>query len=186
MTYRELGKKVLEQAGKPLSVKEIFEKACEMGLDKECNDGKILSHSLGSQLGEHNIKEEDKQFYVARKEGKTFFYWLKSREREFPPQKTLDSKEEDDEQSECSGTAKKQKNSFHERVLHPLLVKFLSEDPNFKLLCKTIRHEECKKGEGGECKWNYPDIVGVYFPYNKRNFEIFTPYRSRKTQAFFL
>ncbi len=167
MTYIELGKKVLEQAGKPLSVKEIFEKACEMGLDKECNDGKILSHSLGSQLGEHNIKEEDKQFYVARKEGKTFFYWLKSREREFPPQKTLDAKEEDDEQSECSGTAKKQKNSFHERVLHPLLVKFLSEDPNFKLLCKTIRHEECKKGEGGECKWNYPDIVGAYFPYNK-------------------
>ncbi len=149
MTYIELGKKVLEQAGKPLSVKEIFEKACEMGLDKECKDGKILSHSLGSQLGEHNIKEEDKQFYVARKEGKTFFYWLKSREREFPPQETPDAKEEDDEQSECSGTAKKQKNSFHERVLHPLLVKFLSEDPNFKLLCKTIRHEECKKGEGG-------------------------------------
>lgn len=138
-----------------------------MGLDKECNDGKILSHSLGSQLGEHNIKEEDKQFYVARKEGKSFFYWLKSREREFPPQETPDSKEEDDEQSECSGTAKKQKNSFHERDLHPLLVKFLSEDPNFKLLCKTIRHEECKKGKGGECKWNYPDIVGVYFPYNK-------------------
>ncbi len=167
MTYRELGKKVLEQAEKPLSKEEIFEKACEMGLDKECNDGKILSHSLGSQLGEHNIKEEDKQFYVARKEGGAFFYWLKSREREFPPQETLDAKEEDDEQSECSGTAKKQKNSFHERVLHPLLVKFLSEDPNFKLLCKTIRHEECKKGEGGECKWNYPDIVGVYFPYNK-------------------
>ncbi|RVZ87117.1 HTH domain-containing protein [Helicobacter pylori] len=167
MTYIELGKKVLEQAERPLSVKEIVEKACEMGLDKECNDGKILSHSLGSQLGEHNIKEEDKQFYVARKEGGTYFYWLKSREREFPPQETPDAKEEDDGQSECSGAAKKQEASFHERVLHPLLVKFLSEDPNFKLLCKTIRHEECKKGEGGECRWNYPDIVGVYFPYNK-------------------
>ncbi|GAA7274105.1 COG2958 family protein [Helicobacter pylori] len=167
MIYRELAKKVLEQAGKPLSVKEIFEKACEMGLDKECNDGKILPHSLGSQLGEHDISKEKKQFYVARKEGGAFFYWLKSREREFPPQKTLDAKEEDDEQSECSGTAKKQKNSFHERDLHPLLVKFLDKDPNFKLLCKTIRHEECKKGEAGECKWNYPDIVGVYFPYNK-------------------
>ncbi len=167
MIYRELAKKVLEQAERPLSVKEIFEKACEMGLDKECKDGKILPHSLGSQLGEHDISKDKKQFYVARKEGGAFFYWLKSREREFPPQKTPDAKEEDDEQSECSGTAKKQKNSFHERVLHPLLVKFLSEDPNFKLLCKTIRHEECKKGEGGECKWNYPDIVGVYFPYNK-------------------
>ncbi|WP_305860867.1 HTH domain-containing protein [Helicobacter pylori] len=162
MTYIELGKKVLEQAEKPLSVKEIWERACEMGLDKECNDGKILPHSLGSVLG-----QDKKQFYVINREEEPFRYWLKSREREFPPQETLDAKEEDDEQSECSGTAKKQKNSFHERVLHPLLVKFLSEDPNFKLLCKTIRHEECKKGEGGECKWNYPDIVGVYFPYNK-------------------
>ncbi len=151
-----------------MSVKEIFEKACEMGLDKECNGGKILSHSLGSQLGEHDIPNDKKQFYVANKKGGAFFYWLKSREREFPPQETSNAKEEeDDEQSECSGTAKKQKNSFNERDLHPLLVKFLSEDPNFKLLCKTIRHEECKKGEGGECKWNYPDIVGVYFPYNK-------------------
>ncbi|MFB1269003.1 HTH domain-containing protein [Helicobacter pylori] len=162
MTYRELAKKVLEQAGKPLSVKEIFEKACEMGLDKECKDGKILPHSLGSVLG-----QDKKQFYVINREEEPFRYWLKSREREFPPQETPDAKEEDDEQSECSGTAKKQKNSFHERVLHPLLVKFLDEDPKFKLLCKTIRHEECKKGEGGECKWNYPDIVGVYFPYNK-------------------
>ncbi len=165
MTYIELGKKVLEQAGKPLSVKEIFEKACEMGLDKECNGGKILSHSLGSQLGEHDIPNDKKQFYVANKKGGAFFYWLKSREREFPPQET--SNAEDDEQSECSGTAKKQKNSFHERVLHPLLVKFLDKDPNFRLLCKTIYHERCQKDKQGKCEWNYPDIVGVYFPYNK-------------------
>ncbi len=112
MTYRELGKKVLEQAGKPLSVKEIWEKACEMGLDKECNDGKILSHSLGSTLS-----QDKKQFYVARKEGGAFFYWLKSREREFPPQKTPDAKEEDDEQSECSGTQAQPKNK------KPLLTK---------------------------------------------------------------
>ncbi len=166
MTYIELGKKVLEQAERPLSVKEIFEKACEMGLDKELSSiGKTPTATLGSQLGEHDISNDKKQFYVARKEGGAFFYWLKSREREFPPQET--SNAEDDEQSECSGTAKKQKNSFHERVLHPLLVKFLSEDPNFKLLCKTIRHEECKRDEKGKCEWNYPDIVGVYFPYNK-------------------
>ncbi len=146
-----------------MSVKEIWERACEMGLDKERNGtGKTPWSSLGTALS-----QDKKQFYVINKEENPFRYWLKSREREFPPQETPDAKEEDNEQSECSGTAKKQKNSFHERVLHPLLVKFLSEDPNFKLLCKTIRHEECKKGEGGECKWNYPDIVGVYFPYNK-------------------
>ncbi|RVZ03942.1 hypothetical protein EC508_01920 [Helicobacter pylori] len=171
MTYRELGKKVLEQAGKPLSVKEIFEKACEMRLDKECKDGKILPHSLGSVLGEHDIPNDKKQFYVANKKGGTFFYWLKSREREFPPQETPDAKEEDDEQSECSDTAEKQKTSLKEkekeRDFHPLLVKFLNEDPNFKLLCKTIYHEKCLKDTKGKCEWNYPDIVGVYFPYNK-------------------
>ncbi|EQL57680.1 HrgA protein [Helicobacter pylori FD535] len=178
MTYIELGKKVLEQAERPLKPKEIWERACGMGLDKERNDGKILSHSLGSQLGEHNIKEEDKQFYVARKEKGTHYYWLKSREREFPPQETPDAKEEDNEQSECSDTAKKQKNSFNERVLHPLLVKFLSEDPNFRLLCKTIRHEKCLKDKKGKCEWNYPDIVGVYFPYNK-----YFPYNEYKEET---
>ncbi|WP_120939338.1 HTH domain-containing protein [Helicobacter pylori] len=171
MIYRELAKKVLEQAERPLSVKEIFEKACGMGLDKERPSiGKTPWSTLGTDLG-----KDKKQFYVARKEGGAFFYWLKSREREFPPQET--SNAEDDEQSECSGTAKKQKISFNERDLHPLLVKFLSEDPNFKLLCKTIRHEECKKGEAGECKWNYPDIVGVYFPYNNNKYFPYNEYK---------
>ncbi|MGN8381291.1 HTH domain-containing protein [Helicobacter pylori] len=163
MTYRELGKKVLEQAEEPLSAEEIWKRACEMGLDKERPSiGKTPWSTIGSDLG-----KDKKQFYVAHKKGKTFFYWLKSREREFPPQETPDSKEEDDEQSECSDTAEKQKTSFNERVLHPLLVKFLNEDPNFKLLCKTIYHEKCLKDKKGKCEWNYPDIVGVYFPYNK-------------------
>ncbi|GAA9829286.1 hypothetical protein VN0510_10430 [Helicobacter pylori] len=83
MTYRELGKKVLEQAKRPLSVKEIFEKACGMGLDKERPSiGKTPWSTLGTDLG-----KDKKQFYVARKEGGAFFYWLKSRERELPPQK---------------------------------------------------------------------------------------------------
>ncbi|EMG82284.1 hypothetical protein [Helicobacter pylori] len=176
MNCRELGKKVLERAEEPLSAEEIWERACEMGLDKELKKGKRKDRSsegdkkqsiasLGSQLGEHNIPNDKKQFYVTNNKKRPFRYWLKSREREFPPQKTPDSKEEDDEQSECSDVAEKQKTSFNERDLHPLLVKFLDEDPNFKLLCKTIRHEKCKKGKKGECEWNYPDIVGVYFPY---------------------
>lgn len=169
MTYKELGKKVLEQAEEPLSKEEIFERACEMGLDKECNGGKILLHSLGSVLGEHDISNDEKQFYVARKKGRTHYYWLKSCEREFPPQETPDAKEEDDEQSECSDTAEKQKTSFNERDLHPLLVKFLDKDLNFKLQCKTIYHEKCKKTSAGKALWNYPDIVGVYFPQNDRH-----------------
>ncbi len=178
MDCKELGKKVLEQVERPLKPKEIWERACEMGLDKELKKGKrkIRSSeedekqsiaSLGSALGEHKIPKDKKQFYVACKEGKAYFYWLKSRERELPPQETLNAKEEDDGQSECLDAEKKQKTSFDERDLHPLLVKFLSEDPKFRLLCKTIYHERCLKDKKGKGEWNYPDIVGVYFPYNK-------------------
>ncbi|WP_120932731.1 HTH domain-containing protein [Helicobacter pylori] len=184
MTYRELGKKVLEQAERPLSTKEIWNRACGMGLDKELSSIKKTPWStLRSQLGEYEIPKDKKQFYVARKEkGKKgqeiFFYWLKSRERELPPQETSNAKEEDDGQSECLDAEKKQKTSFDERDLHPLLVKFLYEDPKFKILCKTIRHEECLKGKKGECKWNYPDIVGVYFLYNK-----YFPYNGYKEET---
>ncbi|WP_033764626.1 membrane protein [Helicobacter pylori] len=158
MTYKELGKKVLEQAEEPLSVREIWERACEMA-------GKIPKGSF-----EIAIREDKKQFYVTNNKKRPFRYWLKSREREFPPQETPDAKEEDDDgQSECSDTAEKQKTSFDESDLHELLVKFLSENPDFKLLCKTIYDKKCKKDKGkrGKFKWNYPDIVGVYFPYNK-------------------
>ncbi|GAA7744548.1 HTH domain-containing protein [Helicobacter pylori] len=169
MIYRELAKKVLEQAERPLKPKEIWEIACGMGLDKERPSiGKTPWSTIGTDLS-----KDKKQFYVARKEGGAFFYWLKSREREFPPQETPDSKEEDDEQSECSDATEKQKTSLKEkekeRDLHPLLVKFLNEDPNFKLLCKTIHHEKCRKDKKGKCEWNYPDIVGVYFPQNDRH-----------------
>lgn len=163
MTYIELGKKVLEQAERPLKPKEIWERACGMGLDKERPSiGKTPWSTLGTDLG-----KDKKQFYVAHKQGKAYFYWLKSREREFPPQETLNTKEKDDGQSECLGAAKKQETSFNERDLHPLLVKFLDKDSNFKLRCKTIYHEKCPKDKKGKCEWNYPDIVGVYFPYNK-------------------
>ncbi|GAB0054325.1 hypothetical protein YGH035_01430 [Helicobacter pylori] len=160
-----------------------------MGLDKELKKGKrkIRSSeedekqsiaSLGSALGEHKIPEDKKQFYVAHKQGLGYFYWLKSRERELPPQEISNAKEEDDGQSECLDVEKKQETSSEERDLYPLLVKFLNEDPNFNLLCKTIYHQRCQKGKKGEDKWNYPDIVGVYFPYDKH-----PPYNKYKEET---
>ncbi len=62
---------------------------------------------------------------------------------------------------------KNKKPLFKERDLHPLLVKFLHENPDFNLLCKTICHQKCKKISAGKTRWNYPDIVGVYFPYDE-------------------
>ncbi len=51
MTYKELGKKVLEQTEEPLSVREIWERACEMGLDEELSSiGKTPISTLGISL----------------------------------------------------------------------------------------------------------------------------------------
>ncbi len=169
MTYIELGKKVLEQAENPLKPKEIWEEACKMGWDKERPSiGKTPWSTIGTDL-----RKDEKQFYVAREEGGAFFYWLKSRKEELAHLQEYSSVREEKDDAE-----KKQKNSFHERDLHPLLVKFLSEDPNFRLLCKTIRHEKCLKDKKGKCEWNYPDIVGVYFPYNK-----YFPYNGYKEET---
>ncbi|GAA9066160.1 hypothetical protein Taitung257_11210 [Helicobacter pylori] len=73
MTYRELGKKVLEQAERPLSAKEIWERACGMGLDKELSSIKKTPWStLGSRLGEYEIPDDKKQFYVANNKNPFF------------------------------------------------------------------------------------------------------------------
>ncbi|GAA7126125.1 hypothetical protein HpCHN51_03570 [Helicobacter pylori] len=83
MNCKELGKKVLEQAKSPLSVKEIWERACEMGLDKELKKGKRKAHSseenekqsiasLGSALGEHEIPKDKKQFFVTNNKNPFF------------------------------------------------------------------------------------------------------------------
>lgn len=60
MTYGELGKKVLEQAEEPLSVREIWERACEMA-------GKIPKNSF-----EIAIREDKKQFYVTNNKKNPF------------------------------------------------------------------------------------------------------------------
>ncbi len=88
MTYKELGKKVLEQAERPLSAKEIWERACGMGLDKELSSiGKTPSATLGSQLGEHDIPNDKKQFYVANKKEEPFSIGSNLVKENFPHKK---------------------------------------------------------------------------------------------------
>ncbi|EAK7499662.1 HrgA protein, partial [Campylobacter jejuni] len=101
-------------------------------------------------------------------------FWLKERENELLK---LDNKNE-------ITNEKQEKNKFHERDLHPLLVKFLYENLDFNLNCKTIYHEQSKKGKGGEDKWNYPDIVGVYFPYDDYEKETITLLENIKQNSY--
>lgn len=158
LTYKELIIEVLKQTKKPLSVSEIWQKALEKGLDKKLSSiGQTPTQTIWNRLLTDKIN-------FLKTSIKPTTFWLKERENELLK---LDNKNE-------IINEKQEKNKFHERDLHPLLVKFLYENLDFNLNCKTIYHEQSKKGKGGEDKWNYPDIVGVYFPYDDYEKETIT------------
>ncbi|HEC1580652.1 TPA: HrgA protein [Campylobacter upsaliensis] len=149
ITYKELIIEVLKEAKKPLSVSEIWEKACEMGLEKRL-----------SSIGQTPTQTLWNRFFVNRDDfikatQKPITFWLRSRQNELINLNLSEEKE-----------VRLEKTKFNERDLHPLLVKFLYENLDFRLNSKTIYHEKSKKSESGKDKWNYPDVVGVYFPYD--------------------
>ncbi|MBS4241301.1 HrgA protein [Campylobacter vulpis] len=156
LTYKELAIEILKEAKKPLSVNEIWEKSCEMGLEKKFpNLGKTPIASLAAYIYVNiKTKRENSTFIKATQKPTTF--WLRARQNELA---TLNLSEEKEVRLE--------KTKFNERDLHPLLVKFLYENLDFRLNSKTIYHEKSKKSESGKDKWNYPDVVGVYFPYEE-------------------
>jgi len=59
-------------------------------------------------------------------------------------------------------------NNFKEKDMHPLLVKYIKEDTNFKAFSKTINHSSTKN------KWEHPNIIAVkknfYYSNTLRNF----------------
>ncbi|EQA4629344.1 HTH domain-containing protein [Campylobacter jejuni] len=168
LTYKELIIEVLKQTKKPLNVSEIWQKALEKGLDKKLSSiGQTPTQTIWNRLLTDKIN-------FLKTSIKPTTFWLKERENELLK---LDNKNE-------ITNEKQEKNKFHERDLHPLLVKFLYENLDFNLNCKTIYHEQGKKGKGGEDKWNYPDIVGVYFPYDDYEKETITLLENIKQNSY--
>ncbi|EDP3178452.1 HrgA protein [Campylobacter jejuni] len=174
LSYKELALEILKQSDKPLSANEIWQKALEKGLDKKLSSiGQTPIATLGARIYV-DIKELQHNSLFIKASQKPTTFWLKERENELLK---LDNKNE-------ITNEKQEKNKFHERDLHPLLVKFLYENLDFNLNCKTIYHEQSKKGKGGEDKWNYPDIIGVYFPYDDYEKETITLLENIKQNSY--
>ncbi|MEB2817801.1 HTH domain-containing protein [Campylobacter upsaliensis] len=149
LTYKELAIEILKEAKKPLSVSEIWEKACERGLEKRLSSiGQTPTQTLWNRF---LVNRDD--FIKATQKPTTF--WLRARQNELINLNLSEEKE-----------VRLEKTKFNERDLHPVFVKFLYENLDFRLNSKTIYHEKSKKSESGKDKWNYPDVVGVYFPYD--------------------
>ncbi|MBT0857197.1 HrgA protein [Campylobacter coli] len=174
LSYKELALEVLKQSARPLNVNEIWQIACEKGLDKKLSSiGQTPIATLGARIY-MDIKEmRDNSLFIKVSQKPTTF-WLKEKGSEFLK---FEIKNE-------IINEKQEKNKFHERDLHPLLVKFLYENLDFNLNCKTIYHEQSKKGKSGEDKWNYPDIVGIYFPYDDYEKETITLLENIKQNSY--
>lgn len=165
MTFLELAETVLEKAEYPLGYKEIWEQAKIMGLDKEVGSkGQNPDINMQSRIYMDMKNKSDSKFYIVSRRPTAF--WLQSRKNELDSEK-LNAKIQKAE-IEAESKNQKTKKLFHERKLHPLLVTFLADDENFGIHAKTIYHEQSTKDENGKKRWNYPDIVGVKFPFHRK------------------
>ena len=66
---------------------------------------------------------------------------------------------------ETSEIKTSRESNFNERDLHPLLVKYVKENPHFHCYTKTIYQENSVRKVKGANEWLHPDLVGVYFPF---------------------
>ena len=164
MTFLELAEEVLKTAKEPLTYREIWEiaKSEPQELYKKVESkGYTPEHTLRVSItNDINKKEENSKFKKLDTTPTTF--WLKERKDELPAiLEKLKQKMQKAQEKEIE-----EKYKFKERELHPLLVNFLKNDDNFNIRAKTIHHENSRKEEKGKNKWNYPDIVGVSFPFD--------------------
>lgn len=157
-TFLDLSTEVLSQHPTPMSPDEIWQKAKETGLDAKIGTtGKTPPATIGARLYV-DIKDngENSRFVQVSKRPARFM--LRGVELKQSEITTAVAKQE--------AAAEKESSSFHERDLHPLLVKYIYQNPQFKGLVKTIYHENSVKKSKGVNEWLHPDLVGVYFPFD--------------------
>ena len=158
-TFFDLIVDVFNETKNPMTADEIWEKAVEFGFDKKLGSlGKTPSATVGARL------------YVDAKdngEKSTFIQVSKRPSRFLLRSLNLNSIqiENEIEKQESAEIKKYRESDFHERDLHPLLVKYVKDNPHFHCYAKTIYQENSVRKVKGANEWLHPDLVGVYFPF---------------------
>jgi uncharacterized protein len=156
LTFLKLAEKILKEEEKPLTVYEIWDLAKKQRLDEEIGSiGKTPWRSIGAQIYT-NIRDNDDSIFAQYSQRPARFVLKEYVNKKF------DFPEEIETEQEIEQTK-----NFHERDLHQLLVNFANSDLHFKAYLKTIFHENSIKKKSGYNEWLHPDLVGVYFPFEK-------------------
>jgi hypothetical protein len=169
--FLELAEKVLTDAGKPLTPREIWNYATERGWDRELgSSGKTPKATLASLLYTATkkpkspylvIEDKPKRFYLRSKAGV-----IAAPVQENLPQEKSNGKPAKKEALKMVKTT--QATHLLERDLHPFLTYFGHHI--LKCHCKTINHSKSEKKSFGE--WVHPDMVGCVFAINDWDDEV--------------
>ncbi|NFO02708.1 HrgA protein [Clostridium botulinum] len=157
-SFVDLAKDTFKSVMKPLSINDIWRSAVELGYaDKVSTSGKTPWQTLGARIYTDIKQNADTEFIQISKRPAIFY--LKNLYNDNRYTSEDDEKKANDEVAE--------KVNYNERDLHILLSTFVYSNPHFNCYTKTIFHENSKKNQKGYNKWLHPDLVGIYFPFDK-------------------
>jgi hypothetical protein len=172
--FFDLAKETFRAVNKPLSINDVWTYAIRMGLTgKLATSGKTPWQTLGARIYVDIKQNPNTEFIQVSKRPATFFL-----------------KELYDKIDNCEVYSNKPKDksnvktSYNERDLHILLSTFLYSNPHFNCYTKTIYHEISKKNKKGYNKWLHPDLVGIYFPFDKFQTNILKLLETLKENAY--
>lgn len=160
-TFIELAIEVLSIVKKPLSEREIWDEANKMGIsDRLKTRGKTPWRTLGARIYTDIKNNPATQFIQVSKRPARFYL----KDLKVIESGDLDDRDWIDSDTQCLI-------KFHERDLHPLLVRFVYSNQHFRCHTKTIYHENSTKRQKGYNEWLHPDLVGIYFPFDDYSLE---------------
>ena len=169
-TFWDIIERTIEKVATPLSAKEIWDKANELGtIGDYVTTGKTPWATIAAYCYTDINNNGDSSMIIQTSERPAQFFLRKLADK-IDIQKVQKQKD-----NEVAKKEKVETKKFNERDLHSLLVAYALGDTHFKANLKTIFHETSSKGTKGQNEWIHPDLVGVYFPfkdYKKETLEI--------------
>lgn len=159
-TFWDVIEKTIEKVGTPLSAKEIWDKANELGTVGDFSTtGKTPWATIAAYCYTDINNNAEKSTVIQTSERPAQFF-LRRLASQIDLQKVQKQKD-----TEIAKKEKIETKKFNERDLHSLLVAYAFGDSHFKANLKTVFHENSSKATKGQNEWLHPDLVGVYFPF---------------------
>lgn len=157
LTFHSLAEQTLERVRRPLTPFEIWEESKDLRQSQGFQTtGKTPWDSISAQLYVDVRDNPNSSFYQYSKRPSRFY--LKKYEKT----------------ASIAESAEEMADSTKEVLLHPLLVRFIDANENFRAKALTIHHQATKsmKSQKGWNEWLHPDIVAVRFPYTEYGKEV--------------